>query len=106
MKNEKIEEFERRLSDIQEKPFDEQGNLLIALQKELKLALPDCDNRLYYKVQGIRSFLQTKLMLNACLAAEESSTIAKRSCKWAAVAAIASLIGSIAAWTMLFFSMR
>ncbi len=43
--------------------------------------------------------LQTEMMLNACVSAEKSSELAKQSCHWAAVAAIAACIGAFfAGW--------
>lgn len=58
---------------------------------------------------NIRNALQAEMMLNACVSAEGSSNLAdkacssaKWSCRWAAIAAIISLIGSVAAWIMVF----
>jgi hypothetical protein len=47
--------------------------------------------------RNIHNSLQTEMMLNACTSAEQSSATAKRACTWAAVAAIASAIGAVAA---------
>jgi hypothetical protein len=47
---------------------------------------------------NIRISLQTKMMLNACVSAEQSATTAQRACKWAAVAAIVSVLGVVGTW--------
>ncbi len=39
--------------------------------------------------------LQTEMMFNACVSAKESSELAQRSCRWAAIAAIAACVGVI-----------
>ena len=90
MKTRELERIEEKLCRIQEKPFVEQKQLLIDLQREIKLALPYQDDSVQrevrYRTQGIHTFLQSKMMINACVSA-------KRSCFWAAVAAIAACIG-------------
>jgi hypothetical protein len=42
--------------------------------------------------------LHTEMMLNACVSAENSSELARKSCRWAAIAAIAACIGTIITW--------
>ena len=53
--------------------------------------IKEISNNITYK-------LQTEMMFNACISAEESSKLAKRSCRWAAIAAIAACIGTIITW--------
>jgi len=78
------------LKHILEKAFEENS-----LEEQLKVL--EAITMLYY--QNILYTLQTEMMLNACVSAEKSSELAKRSCRWAAIAAIAAGIGAfIAAW--------
>lgn len=53
-------------------------------------------------IHNIHYTLQTEMMLNACISAEESANQSKKSCIWASVAAVTSLISAVAAWIMLF----
>jgi hypothetical protein len=46
-------------------------------------------------INNIHRALQTKMMLNACVSAEQSSTTAKWACIWAAVAAVSACISVI-----------
>ena len=46
--------------------------------------------------------LHNEMMFNACVSSEESSSLAKQACIWAAVAAIVSLIGAIASLITIF----
>lgn len=86
MKTKKIEYFMQKLSEIQGKPIDEQGEKEISdLLKELKLTIPMKESKLHYRLESIQNFLNINIMLNACVSA-------KWSCVCAAVAVIFSFI--------------
>lgn len=108
MTNKEIAAYEKRVADIQGKPFQEQLNLINALQKELQLTMPrtagTVEGKCMEMLAGLRSFLNTKLMLNACISSDESSNLAKHACRWAAIAAILSLISTVVAVVSLFLS--
>lgn len=53
-------------------------------------------------IRNIYLMLHTKLMLNACVSAEKSSSSAKWACILAAVAAVVSLLGTVATWITVF----
>jgi hypothetical protein len=52
--------------------------------------------------RNIHITLQTEMILNACVSAEESSSSAKRACIWAVVAAGVSFLGTIATCVTIF----
>ena len=90
MTNREIKKAEKDLSDILRLNFDEQPNKLIELGRNIGINPPhNPDNyrqgQVIYMTQAINSFLQSKMMLNACV-------LAKWSCFWAAIAAIAACI--------------
>jgi hypothetical protein len=103
MTNEEIAEFYQKLRAIQTthgEDFQKQANSLFELQKSIGLNLPVvAGNPMQAEVltltSGIHNYLQTNMMLNACVSAEASSDLAKRSCKWAAIAAIAACISAV-----------
>jgi hypothetical protein len=76
---------QRKLSEIQREDFLKQGKQVTDLQKDLGLVLPDRTGQkeLFYRINGIHTWLQTKIMLVTCM--------------WAAVAAIFACISSIVA---------
>lgn len=49
-------------------------------------------------LRDIENYLNMNMMLNACVSAENSSELARKSCRWAAIAAIAACIGTIITW--------
>jgi hypothetical protein len=86
----KLWKTERKLSKIQQDDFQKQGSQVIDLQRELGLVLPDRTGQaeLFYRINGIHAWLQTKTMLSTC---------------WlAAVAAIFACISSIVALITVF----
>ena len=73
---------------------------MVALAQELNAPIPpghsiDPKNAINAITQNIHTVLQSEMMLNACVSAETSSDLAKQSCKWAAIAAIASCISVV-----------
>jgi len=97
MKTKEIESFMRRFSDAQKLPFigedgktKEQEKAIIALQKELCIAIPLDQNNLWHRIQGVKDHLSLNMMLNACVSA-------KWSCLFAAIAATAACISTILA---------
>jgi len=103
MTNEEIREVLQKLKDIQStqgEDFQGQANSLYKLQQDMGLNLPHTlENSMQKKgfnmTSGIHTFLQTNMMLNACVSAKESCEFAKRSCFWAVVAAIAGCISVV-----------
>ncbi len=110
MTNEEITEIFRRLRTIQStsgEDFQKQVNLLYKLQQDMGLSLPhtlerSMQKKVFNMTTGIHTFLQTNMMLNACVSARESAELAKQSCGlakwccfWAAIAAIAACISVV-----------
>lgn len=95
-KNEDIE-IEQKLSDISRlESFDDQLKKLVKLQEDLGIKLPHTmeytiQKKIFHITTGIHTLLQSKMMLKACVSA-------KRSCRWAAVAATLSFFGMLGAW--------
>jgi hypothetical protein len=90
MTNKEIKQAEKDLSAISKLSFDDQPDKLLELGRKIGINPPHNPNnqrqgQVIYMTQAINSFLQTKMMLNACVSA-------KWSCFWAAIAAIASCI--------------
>lgn len=78
------------LKNILEKALEENS-----IGEQLKVL--EAITKLYY--QNILYTLNTEMMYNACVSAEESSELARKSCRWAAVAAIVACIGAFfAGW--------
>ncbi len=97
MTNEEIENYEKELCRILKLDFEEQPSELQKLGKMIGINLPHSPENTRQKqtihmTQAAHSFFQTKMILNACVSAEESSKLAKWCCIWAAVAAIAACI--------------
>jgi hypothetical protein len=105
MTNEEIGKFKQELSEIQK--ISENPQLLepvknLAKRIGARLAAQPLDGQASFineTINNIHTVLQTETMLNACVSskqscelAEQSSTTAKWSCFWAAIAAIASCI--------------
>jgi hypothetical protein len=90
-----LRDIEKRLSE-----------LIIRFSQKERFGLFEGDKKDYnsYKSickeisDNITYKLQTEMMLNACVSAEKSSELAKKSCFWAFIAAIAACIGTIIAW--------
>jgi hypothetical protein len=113
MTSEEMAEIFKKLKAIQTKDepnFQKQVNSLYELQKSMGLNLPhmlsnSMQNKAFNIASGIHTYLQTNMMLNACVSAKESSELAKqscglakRSCFWAMVAAIAACISVVLTW--------
>jgi hypothetical protein len=93
MTNKEIEKVEQKLCEIQAMPFDEQPGELLILGNKIGVNLPHTlgnvrQSQTILMTQAMHSFLQSKMMLNACVSAN-------RSCFWAAVAAIAAFISVV-----------
>ena len=96
MTNKKIGKIEKKLSEIQKMPFEDQPGELEKLGNEVGINLPHSPEYHRQKqtitmTQAMHSFLQSKMMLNACASS-------KKSCFWASIAATLSLFCSVAAW--------
>ena len=89
MTNEEIKNVKQSLKDINTKPLEKRGDSLqkiaIDIGAHMPISAPSSMIHLYEKIQTV---LQTEMMLNACVSA-------KRSCFWAAIAAIAACISVI-----------
>jgi len=118
MTNEEITKFFERLKTIQDthgEDFQGQVNSLYQMQQDMGLNLPhtlefNMQKKAFNLTSGIHTFLQSNMMLNACVSAKESGELAKQSCNsakwscfWAMVAAIAACIGVVLA---LFFELK
>ena len=106
MKNSEIESIKKTLKSINQEPFTNRGGTLQEIANNIganmSIAAPSSEIHLY---ESIHAMLQTEMMLNACVSSEESSSLAKQACnsakwssRWAAAAAIISLLGITAAW--------
>ncbi|MHC4105628.1 MAG: hypothetical protein ACYSR9_11855 [Planctomycetota bacterium] len=108
MTNEEIKNIEKSLQDIVKLTEDKKQTELMKVMADNNIFLPSTQhmgssefvNDLF---NNIHTFLQTKMMLNACVSA-------KWSCRWAAVAATVSLVVAIisffslvATWIMVFY---
>ncbi len=105
MTNKEIEQAEKELSEIERMPHHDIG---VALEKFIekygihKIPKPQRDTLSTdwrkKTFDNAHTFLQTKMMLNAC-------TTARSSCKWAAIAATVAAIGVIASWSVFLHKM-
>lgn len=109
MTNKEIEQAEKELSEIEKNIGDPKGTIDVKpinnfLEKYgiHKAPMPGSGaTRAEWREQTFRNahtFLQTKMMLNACVSA-------KKSCRWAAIAAIVAAIGILASWYTYLFKM-
>lgn len=108
MTNEEINNIKQKVKEIQRShPSGEQLQQIEDIAKCIGASLPEnlhtndplSRKNINYIATNIHIVLQTEMMLNACVSAEKSSELAKRSCHWAAVAAIAACIGAFfAGW--------
>lgn len=103
MTNREIRKAKQKLYKIlnDENSNTKRWNQLVVLAKELNAPVP-AGQHVQFPIDSINAItpnihtvLQTEMMLDACVSA-------KRSCRWAAIAAIISLVGSVAAWIMVF----
>jgi len=113
MTNKQIEQAEKDLCEIEKIQIPDGGTL-----KQVKISLVEfADEHEIHKMifdeshitewtrhmfAHCHTFLQTKMMLNACVSARESGELAKQSCGlakwccfWAAIAAIAACISVV-----------
>ena len=100
-----IEQAEKELSEIEGMPHNDIG---AALEKFIekygihKVSKPprNTDSIDWRKktFDNAHTFLQTKMMLNAC-------TTARSACKWAAIAAAVAAFGIIASWSLFLHKM-
>ena len=93
MQQRQVNEYKQELHEILAiQNYRQQWEKAQALQKRMginvPLAIGDSEQRAAHGIiGGIRADLQTETMINTC-------STAKRSCKWAALAAIAALIAA------------
>lgn len=88
------EEIEKTLNEISKLPEKERPARLreIAIKYGVYDFSADSPRDTYTLFKNIHIYLQSKMMLNACVSAEESCKLSKRSCFWAAMAAILSFV--------------
>ncbi|MBC8179665.1 hypothetical protein H8E88_00950 [candidate division KSB1 bacterium] len=109
MTNKEIEQAEKELSEIEKNMGNPKGTIDVKpidnfLEKHgiHKAPMPGSGaTRAEWREQTFRNahtFLQTKMMLNAC-------NFSKSACKWAAIAAIVAAIGVLASWHTYLFKM-
>ncbi len=96
MNNSEIEQAEKDLSEIEKMTDEAQQNerLKIWIKKYgVYVSIPTTSHIIWNQEAFSRAhtFLQTKMMLNAC-------TTARSSCKWAAIAATVAALGVLAGW--------
>ena len=110
MTNKEIEQAEKELCEIEKNMGDPKGpkddkpvNKFLEKYGIHKAAQPGSNaTSVEWREQTFRNahtFLQTKMMLNACVSA-------KSSCKWAAIAASIALLATIAAWITVVLTLR
>lgn len=95
MRTKKLEKLEQELCEIQKLPFENQPGKLHKWGQQNNVNLPHTpentrQKQVIHMTQSAHSFLQTKMMLNAC-------NSARRSCFWAAVAAVCASITIVVA---------
>ena len=109
MTNKEIEQAEKELSEIEKNMGDPKGPIDVKPLNNFfekygihKAAMPGGGaTRAEWREQMFRNahtFLQTKMMLNAC-------NFSKVACKWAAIAAIVAALGILASWYTYLFKM-
>jgi len=109
MTNKEIEQAEKELSEIEKNMGDPKGPIDVKPLNNFfekygvhKAVMPGGGaTRAEWREQTFRNahtFLQTKMMLNAC-------NFSKLACKWAAIAAIVAALGILASWYTYLFKM-
>lgn len=108
MNTKELNRAKQEFQEIQKKPLKERNGELKRFMNQYHIHQPNVSRTSIQSidewrdacVSSIHTFLQTEMMLNACVSARESAESAKESCrlaKWscfcAAVAAIAACIG-------------
>lgn len=93
MKNKEIEQAEKELSEIEKMPPGKAEAEIIRFLKEngihqIRKKSQDQAEWIEQMFRYAHTFLQTKMMLNAC-------TTARSSCKWAAIAATVAALGVV-----------
>ena len=91
-----IKNYVKELCKISILSFEKQPNKLIELGGKIGVNPPHSpgnheQKQVIYMTQAIHSCLQTKMMLNACI-------YARRSCMWAAIAAIVAFLSVVLMW--------
>ena len=96
-----MKELRQILSEIEKAPVTASYKELEAITKKVGVSLPTAgmDSLKDKCIQSIHTAIQTEMMIKACI-------YAKRSCFWAAMATIISLIAAIAAYVSMFVMLR
>ena len=106
MTNKEIEQAEKELCDIEK--LKKCGGLKKWLD-DYGVSYSAYSNNETWFLRGFENahrFLQTKMMLNACVSASESGELAKRSCRWAAIAASLASLCTIGTWVTVILMLR
>ena len=117
MTDNEIEQAEKELCEIEKMHITFDGTLKIVKEPLVEYAEKygihiynffEADITQWTKdmLDHCHTFLQTKMMLNACISARESGELAKRSCKWAAIAASLALLCTIGTWVTVILMLR
>jgi hypothetical protein len=103
MTNKEIEKKLEKVRKINAMSTNPKKEAAMILAKELGVSTRDANIEgrpagIGIIIDRIYRYLQTQMMLNACISA-------KRSCKWAAIAAGIAAIGVIASWYIFLFKL-
>ena len=103
MTNKEIEQLEKELSEIEKLPLEKHQQAIIKFLenhgiRQIPLKGQGGPEWVRQMFEHAHTFLQTKMMLNAC-------TSARSSCKWAAIAAMFAAIGIILSWSVFLHKM-
>lgn len=95
MKQREVNRWAKKLSIVQRAPdFEKQRKAAIELQQEMKLVLPGAllgaGEDIYYRTSQMHTILQSETMVN-------TAKVAKWSCVFALLAAIAGAVGAVVA---------
>lgn len=104
MTNKEIGKYKKKQREANNKPYPKNAEELRKIAEKLSAKLPNglSDRQRKELVQlnaSIHDVLQTELMFNACVSA-------KRSCRWAAVAATVAAVSVAAAWLIVYLTFK
>jgi len=92
MTNQEIENTMKIISDLPEKERFQELHRIAKKIGCFYLSNSGTDSQVLFL--NIHTYLQSQMMLNACVSAEESSKFAQQSCRLAKIAAIAACVGA------------